>query len=533
MPPRFSFQGFGNQLLSFLRSGIWHYKFRRKVIASGIAIVLVFYGISAYKSTHPTFKSLSNYQRQVLHWSSCYDVFECSSIKIPIDYSDMTTGSFTLQVLRHRATDAKNRIGSLVVNPGGPGASGFDYAYNAESIVSAAVLERYDIVGFDPRGVAKSVPIHCLNDKETDASYASDSKPDSAQELGKLIEQAKTFVAKCEANTPYLASFSTANSARDMDVLRSALGDKKLNYLGKSYGTYLGTLYAQYFPQNVGRIVLDGAIDPQISAVQQSITQAVGFDHALSAFIADCYTRKDCPLAKPSSKAIEQIVAVFHDAAKKPLRSSSGRTVTQSLIVLGSASALYDNEWGWPKLRLAFNQAKQGEGSTFLTLADDYAQRNSDGTYSGNESDAGAVIDCLDWPDARTTAQVQAEAPQFAKQAPVFGPYLAYNALVCHYFPGVDSSSTSKTKSPITNADSSVGQTVTAPPVMIIGTTRDPATPYEWAQSLHKEIVSSRLLTLDADGHTGHGRGSICIDSAVDAYLLKGLIPAKDLLCPR
>ena len=529
MPPRFSFQGFGNQLLSFLRSDIWHYKFRRKVIASGIAIVLVFYGISAYKSTHPTFKSLGDYQRQVFHWSSCYDAFECSSIKVPIDYSDMTIGSFTLQVLRHRATDANNRIGSLVVNPGGPGASGFDYAYNAESIVSDAVLERFDIVGFDPRGVAKSVPIHCLNDKETDASYASDSKPDNPQELAQLIEQAKNFVAKCEAKTPYLASFSTANSARDMDVLRSALGDKKLNYLGKSYGTYLGTLYAQYFPKNVGRIVLDGAIDPQISAVQQSITQAVGFDHALGAFIADCYTRKDCPLAKPSSKAIEQIVKVFHNAAKKPLRSSSGRTVTQSLIVLGSASALYDNEWGWPKLRLAFNQSKQGEGSTFLTLADDYAQRNSDGTYSGNESDAGAVIDCLDWPDARTTEQVQAEAAQFDKQAPVFGPYLAYNALVCHYFPGVDSS----TKSASISADSSIGESVTSASLMIIGTTRDPATPYEWAQSLHKEIVSSRLLTLDADGHTGHGRGSICIDSAVDAYLLRGLIPGEDLFCPR
>ena len=527
MPPRFSFPKFGIRLFSFLRSDIWHYKFRRKVIASGIAIVLVFYGISAYKSTHPSFKSLGDYQRQVLHWSSCHDAFECSSIKVPIDYSDMTTGSFTLQVLRHRATDAKNRIGSLVVNPGGPGASGFDYAYNAESIVSDAVLERFDIVGFDPRGVAKSVPIHCLNDKETDASYASDSKPDSAQELAQLIEQAKTFVAKCEANTPFLSSFSTANSARDMDVLRSALGDKKLNYLGKSYGTYLGTLYAQYFPQNVGRIVLDGAIDPQISAVQQSITQAAGFDHALGAFIADCYTRKDCPLAKPSKKALEQITKVFHDASVKPLRSSSGRAVTQSLIVLGSASALYDNEWGWPKLRLALNQAKKGEGSTFLTLADGYTQRNSDGTYSGNESDAGAVIDCLDWPDARTTEQVQADASKFAKQAQVFGPYLAYNALVCHYFPGVGSS----TKSASSSAHSSVAQTITSSPIMIIGTTRDPATPYEWAQSLHKEISGSRLLTLDADGHTGHGRGSTCIDSAVDAYLLKGLIPAKDLFC--
>ncbi|TSA46938.1 MAG: alpha/beta hydrolase [Actinomycetales bacterium] len=500
------------------------FSFRRKVIASAVVIVLLFFGISAYQSNHPTFKTLNDYQRQTPHWSSCYDAFECSSIKVPIDYNNIATGSFTLQILRHRATDASNRIGSLVVNPGGPGASGFDYAYNAESIVSKAVLERYDIVGFDPRGVGKSVPIHCLNDKETDASYASDSKPDSAQELAQLVQQAKTYVAKCEANTPYLASFSTANAARDMDVLRSALGDKKLNYLGKSYGTYLGTLYAQFFPQNVGRIVLDGAIDPQTSAVQQSITQAIGFDHALSAFIDDCYTRKDCPLAKPSKKALEQVIKVFHDASATPWHSTSGRAVTDSLIVLGSASALYDNEWGWPKLRLAFSQAKLGEGSTFLTLADGYTQRNSDGTYNGNESDAGAVIDCLDWPDARTTAQVQADSPDFAKQAPVFGPYLAYNALVCHYFPRADTAADSMNSSSAT-------RNITSSPIMIIGTTRDPATPYEWARGLHKEIAGSRLLTLDADGHTGHGRGSTCIDSAVDAYLLKSSIPVKDLFC--
>lgn len=495
-----------------------------KRVTTFLAILtLILGGIYFFKTSESAPKTMEQYQRQKLTWSTCYDDFQCSTLEVPIDYSNLKLGRFTIGLLRYQAINQKDRIGSLVVNPGGPGASGIDYAYNAEYIVSPDILTKYDIVGFDPRGIGQSAPIRCLTDKEIDASYAADSKPDNAEELETLISQARTNVAKCEEKTENMMHYSTADSARDMDLLRAALGDKKLNYLGKSYGTYLGTLYAKFFPSKVGRMVFDGAIDPNVSAMQQSITQAVGFDHALDAFIADCYRRSSCPLLKPQSRAIAQIIATFHSAAIKPFISREKRPVTESLVVLGTASALYDSTLGWPQLRTALKEAFAGNGSKILALADQYSQRNEDGTYGNNETDAAFVIDCLDWPDTRTTAQMQKDAEIFATKAPVFGPYLAYSALYCQYFPP-------RATTPATTFTDHAGSIVTTP-IIIIGTTRDPATPYEWAQGLQRTIQNSRLISLNADGHTGHGRGSRCIDSAVDRYLLTGALPPAELLC--
>ena len=216
---------------------------RRRALLLAL-ILLIGAGASAVKVTQPRFKTLVDYQSQKLTWQQCYDNFECSTLRVPIDYSNLKLGIFKLALLRYKATDQKHRIGSLVVNPGGPGASGKDYAYNAESILNPDILSNYDIVGFDPRGVGDSAPIHCLNDAETDASYAADSKPDNPAELVALEKQGREYAAKCLAKTKFLDHYGTVNSARDMDILRLALGDKKLNFLGKSYGTYLGTLYA-------------------------------------------------------------------------------------------------------------------------------------------------------------------------------------------------------------------------------------------------------------------------------------------------
>lgn len=462
--------------------------------------------------------TLKGYQSQKIAWSTCNDTFQCGTIKVPIDYADLKLGSFKIALMKYRATDQARKLGSLVVNPGGPGASGIQYAFSAEYIVSPDILARYDIVGFDPRGVGASTSIHCLTDKETDASYAADSKPDSAKELQTLVQNARTYIAQCQAHTKNMMHFGSADVARDMDLIRSALGDKKLNYLGKSYGTYLGTLYAQFFPRNVGRMILDGAINPNIIGPEQSLTQAIGFDHALNAFVADCFTRKDCPLPMPASKAIGQIIATFHQAASKPFTSRQNRPVTESLVVLGTATALYDSSTGWPQLRVAFKEALTGDGSTFLDLTDEYTQRNTNGTYGNNETDAALVIDCLDWPDTRTVAQIKTAATDFSLKAPVFGPYLAYSALSCQFFPRVSAQTIHIAK-------------ITTTPTMIIGTTRDPATPYQWALGLHRIIQNSRLISLNADGHTGQGRGSSCVDSAVDLYLLTGVLPAKDLAC--
>ena len=489
---------------------------RKRDAAILVIIVLIAMGTFSVQRIEGLPATLGQYQGQTLSWSSCYDNFDCSYLQVPIDYKNLSLGRFKLRLLRHKALEQRGRIGSLVINPGGPGASGVAYAYNAEYIFSPNLLQKYDIIGFDPRGVGESAPIRCLNDQETDASYAADSRPDNEKELKTLIQQVHEYADKCESRTKNLINYSTADSARDMDLLRAALKESKLNYLGVSYGTYLGTIYAKLFPNNVGRMVLDGAVSPNVDSEVQNLTQAVGFDTALDAFITDCFHKKDCPLQQPLEKARSQIIALFNSSDKAPLTSSSGRAVTESLIVLGTASALYDPSSGWPQLRVGLREAESGNGRTLLSLADDYSQRRTDGTYANNEADAAFVIDCLDWRGARSTASISQLAQKFSQEAPVFGPYLAYSGLSCQFFPST--------------SQDAIREIVTTP-IIVIGTTRDPATPYIWAQDLHKIIQNSLLITLEADGHTGYGHGSTCVDSAVDNYFLTGILPTSDLTC--
>jgi pimeloyl-ACP methyl ester carboxylesterase len=493
-----------------------------------LSFALVTSGCASKPGIEKPLSALAAYENQKLDWATCYQAFECTDLRVPIDYADLTVGTFKIAVLRYKALDPANRIGSLIVNPGGPGGSGVDYAYNAEYVFDPDVLDRYDIVGFDPRGVNRSVPIECLTDPETDESYASDSKIDAEMELEQALAASKDFISKCEDKNEYLTHFSTAEAARDMDILRAALGDKKLNYFGKSYGTYLGTLYAQFFPDKVGRMVLDGAVDPNISVVEQNISQAKGFDEALTAFLADCSKQEDCPLPSNSQEATAAIITLFAKAAENPLPRKTKveddeRVATESLIVLGTASALYDDVDGWPKLRTAFLESQRGFGDTFLELADQYSGRSSDGTYSSNELDSGAIIDCLDWPDTRTIEETKADTNRFSDAAPVFGPYLAYTNINCKYL-------TPPTKDKFTRTTNKITSIKTAP-IIVIGTTRDPATPYEWAIGLNKIFTTSTLISLDADGHTGQGRGSACVDDAVDEYLLQGKSPKKNLTC--
>ena len=491
---------------------------RKRSIALIVVIVLLIMGTFSIEKARHLPSSLAEYQSQKLTWIHCYDGFECSYLQVPVDYTNFKEGRFKLRILRLKATNQRGQIGSLVINPGGPGASGVDYAYNAEFIFRPPLLAKYDIVGFDPRGVGASEPIHCLTNSQTDASFAADSKPDNQKELNTLVSQMRDYVSRCESGTHNILHYSTVDSARDMDLLRSALGQKKLNYLGVSYGTYLGTLYAAYFPNHVGRMVLDGAISPTVTSTQQNLTQAIGFDSALNAFIADCYKRSNCVLEQPVAKAQQQFISLFKGAAKKPLPGTNGRVVTESLVVLGTASALYDRVSGWPQLRAAVKKAFVGNGQDFLSLADQYSQRNSDGTYSNNEADAQFVIDCLDWKGPRTTAQIVSQAKVFADKAPVFGPYLAYGGLACQFFPKLT------TISPVIKK-------ISTTPILIVGTTRDPATPYTWALDLHNTILNSRLISLNGDGHTGYGHGSSCVDGVVDHYFLTGIPPVRDVTC--
>jgi len=497
---------------------------RNRLQVIGIAPVIGALVISllGYTSSHSAkFNNLSDYYKQTLKWNNCYEGFDCTTLDVPIDYQHIKTGTFQISVLRYNAKDQNRRIGSLIINPGGPGASGVDYAYNAEYIFSPSILDRYDIVGFDPRGVSRSAPIVCFNSRETDANYAADSKPDNLAEFKQSIADSKVFIKKCFNKNQHLMSFTTANAARDMDILRATLGDKKLNYMGKSYGTYMGALYAKLFPKNIGHVVLDGAVDPNISNFEQTKNQAVGFDKALQAFIADCVRQSACPLPRDPVKATATLLKIWQAAATKPLplknKKNDTRVVTESLLVVGTASALYDSAEGWPQLRKAISEAMHGYGNSYIELADQYTGRQADGTYPNNEFDSGAIIDCLDFADARTPAQIRSDAAKISAVAPVFGPYIAMSGLTCKYFP--------------TSTPEKVTKTMTNAPIVIIGTTGDPATPYAWAQGLHKMLPNSQLMTFVGDGHTGQGRGNACIDDAVDAYYLHGKLPAKDLRC--
>jgi pimeloyl-ACP methyl ester carboxylesterase len=283
--------------------------------------------------------------------------------------------------------------------------------------------------------------------------------------------------------------------------------------MGKSYGTFLGTLYAQFFPDKVGRIVLDGAVDPTISDFQQSLTQAVGFDKAFAAFAINCNKQSDCPLPKDKDAAIKFMKQLFRQAEKGQIATKSdNRVLSESLMVLGTASALYDSSTGWPDLRKAIAEAKKGQNNTFLKLADEYTGRLEDGSYRSNEFDSAAIIDCLDFKDNRSIEEMKKDARVFDEKAQLFGPYLAYSGLGCKYF-----------KAPKATV---IAPLKTVNPIVIIGTTGDPATPYQWAQGLNRLLSNSVLVSLTGDGHTGQGQGNTCVDSQVDDFYLKNALPA-------
>ena len=456
------------------------------------------------------FLSLADYQDQKLVWKSCDKGVECATMQVPVDYANIVPGhSFSLFVLRHRASVAGERIGSLVVNPGGPGGSGVDYAYNWDSIVSKSISNRYDIVGFDQRGVNHSQPIRCLTDAQEEAYLSNDGTVSSTVELTLAIAAAKDFASKCAvAAGSKLGHYGTLDGAQDMELLRGLLGDAKLNYLGKSYGTYLGTLYANLYPTHVGKMVLDGAINPQESVLNQNIYQAAGFDLALKSYLASN--------TSISEKKITDLLTALH---AHPVKSGN-RHLTQSLAITAIASGLYDNQVGWPQLNSALDDYFQKKSATkLLAMADSYNFRDSHGHYTSNQSDLQQVISCLDFVENRTIAQISADQKAFAKAAPVFGPYLGYAGLSCKYW-----------KAPAREtSDFSALRNVA--PVIVIGVTRDPATPYQWAVALHKDFSHSVLFTFDGDGHTGHNRGSSCIDSKVDAYLLTGALPDGPMSC--
>ncbi|MEU0946448.1 alpha/beta hydrolase [Streptomyces canus] len=471
--------------------------------------------------------ALSPYYGQKASWHSCgVPGFECATLKAPLDYDKPADGDVRLAVSRRKATGPGKRLGSLFVNPGGPGGSAVGYVQAYAGIgYPAEVRARYDMVAVDPRGVARSEPVACLDGRDMDTYTQTDSTPDDAREATELVDAYKKFAEACGAHSPrLLRHVSTVETARDMDIVRAALGDAKLNYVGASYGTFLGATYAGLFPGRSGRLVLDGAMDPSLPARRLNLDQTAGFETAFQSFAKDCVQQPDCPLGAkgtPSADAGRKLKAFFRklDAHPIPTGDADGRTLGEALATTGVIAAMYD-ESSWAQLREALNSAmKKKDGAGLLVLADSYYERDGDGRYS-NLMSANAAVNCLDLPPAYDSPdEVEKAVPAFEKASPVFGEGLAWASLSCAYWP------VGPTGEP--HRIDARGAT----PIVVVGTTRDPATPYRWARALAAQLSSARLLTYEGDGHTAYGRGSACIDSAINAYLLRGTPPVDGKRC--
>jgi pimeloyl-ACP methyl ester carboxylesterase len=471
--------------------------------------------------------ALSPYYGQKLTWRGCgVPGFECATMKAPLDYERPGAGDIRLAVARKKATGPGKRLGSLLVNPGGPGGSAIAFMQQFAGVgYPAQVRARYDIVAMDPRGVARSEPVACLDDRAMDRHTQTDTTPDDRKEADALVDAYRKFAEGCGARAPrLLRHVSTAEAARDMDVLRAVLGDSRLNYVGASYGTFLGATYAGLFPGRAGRLVLDGAMDPSLSSRRMNLDQTAGFETAFQSFAKDCVRQSDCPLGGRGTtprQVGDRLAAFFRklDAHPIPAGDADGRRLGEALATTGVIAAMYDKS-AWPRLREALTSAmKENDGAGLLVLSDSYYERDADGRYS-NLMFANAAVNCLDLPPAfATREQVEESLPTFEKASPVFGRGLAWASLNCTYWP----------VKPV--AEPHRIEARGAAPIVVVGTTRDPATPYRWAQSLSRQLSSARLLTYDGDGHTAYGRGSRCIDSAINAYLLDGTPPPNGKRC--
>ncbi|AXH97154.1 alpha/beta hydrolase [Ornithinimicrobium avium] len=462
---------------------------------------------------------LEDFYGQQLEWTDCESLFECANLEVPVDYEDPGGPTIELAVLRAGASGEPQ--GSLVVNPGGPGASGVDYAMMAGAVVSREVRAAYDVVGFDPRGVARSAPITCFTDEQMDTFLGTDPSPDDPAEERAVEGELKDFAQACETNAgDLLGHVSTVEAAKDMDVLRAALGEPRLTYLGASYGTFLGTTYATLFPDRVGRLVLDGAIDPTLTGLEMGLGQAAGFERATRAYVENCVGGGSCPLGDDVDTAMVAIPAFLDEVDAHPL-PVSGDTVTElteGWAMLGIIVAMYSQDI-WPILTQALGRAQQGDGTLLMFLANSYASRHSDGTYTGNGMQAIYAVNCLDRPaDEGPDLDSAAVEEQFEAASPTWGRYLAGDG-ACEYWP-VHAEQTLQDYS-----------AQGAAPIVVIGTTRDPATPYEWAEALADILDSGVLISYDGDGHTAYGRSNDCVDDAVDAYLLEGTVPQDGLRC--
>ena len=494
--------------------------FRPLAFAVALALTITACGNSSSSSdtTTPSLDNTTEFVVNPIVWTACdgstNTEVECGNIEVPFDYADPEQGSFVLYIKKHNAANPADRIGSMMVNPGGPGFGGSSLADDAEYYFSQDLIDRFDIIAWDPRGTGESTPaVNCVD--TFDEYFGLDSPPETPEEKQALIDASQAFNDKCAENSGTILPFiSTKASAQDINSLRLALGEEKVSFFGFSYGSELGTTWATMFPETVRAIVVDGAVDPTASSIQEGMSQAKGFEGQLATFLKQCSERTTCEFHNngDAEAAFDKLVL---DIDAKPLEVSKDRTlVTQGVLFTAVAQAMY-SDYYWPQLSEALSAAQGGDGKGILQLYDDYYQRKDDGTY-GNELEAFLAISCLDDPGATSTEEVDSHIADFIAAAPRLGGNFAHG-YSCALWP----------------VEQAAKVTITgkgAGPIVVVGTTGDAATPLSSTRKMAQGLEQGILIVVDANQHTGYGANN-CVVKAVDDYLIKLTVPANETTC--
>lgn len=487
----------------------------RHRLTSVLLVVLVVGGFPAVAGASGTTAASPT---GALRWRDCNQGFECATLTVPLDDAAPSGPTIDLAVIRDPARDPERRIGSLVVNPGGPGGSAIEFVRSIARTLPTDLRDRFDIVGIDPRGSGRSDPVDCRYDMSS--YYALDFSPDDPAERDALVAGVRKFVDACvAAEGDKLRHLSTDATVRDLERLRMALGDDKLTYLGFSYGTSIGAKYAAAYPDRVRALVLDGAVDPALDAERQQVEQAAGFEGVLDGFLEWCTANESCALHRGG-----RTVAVF-DALRARVDAEGlavpgarpARRLSPTEFDLGLAAILYEGRAGYPYLGEALDAAAAGDGNAMADLSDSYTERTGAGTYGGIEQ-AFLAISCADGPPVGTVADVRRIEEAAAAVAPRTGPGIVNNSLACALWPFAGPA-----PAPI--------RAPGTPPILVVGTRGDPATPFAWARSLAKQLDAGVLVSAPGAQHTAFGLGIDCVDDAVVRYLVDRKAPKRTLVC--
>jgi pimeloyl-ACP methyl ester carboxylesterase len=446
---------------------------------------------------------------------------ECGKLSVPVDYSKPDGDVAQLAMIRIKATGDK--IGSLVINPGGPGESGVESAASLVSTMPTSVRERFDLVGFDPRGVAESTPaVWCNSDEDNDRLRADPQVDYSPEGIAHINHETEAFVQRCldKSGKEFLANVGTASVVKDLDRIRAAVGDDKLTYLGFSYGTRIGGAYAEEFPQNVRALALDGAIDPNADPIEEDLRQTAAFQKAFDDYAADCAKDPSCPLGTDPAKATAVYKSMVEPLVDRPAETQDRRGLAYSDAIVGTILPLYSPSI-WPRLTEGLTELKNGRGDMLLRLADLYMHRDINTGHYDNATDVRVAVNCVDSPAVTDQAKL-VEKDRRARELAPFMNYGEFTGLAprdtCSYWPV-----------PPTTQPHEIS-VKGLPPTLVISTTNDPATPYQAGVDLAKQLGGT-LVTFDGTQHTVAFQGNACIDDIVATYLIDVKVPAPDTRC--